>query len=106
MKGANAVLVLAAGAVMPALSEEGSPIAKVIQMISDLQTKVIGEGEAAQKEYDEFLEWCEDNSKNLGNEIKTGKAEKVKLEATIEEETATQSALPTKIEDSAQAKLH
>merc|ERR1712151_547122 len=32
--------------VAPACAEDASPIAKVIQMISDLQTKVIGEGEA------------------------------------------------------------
>merc|ERR1719262_842436 len=68
-------------------------------MISDLQAKVIGEGEAAQKTYDEYAEWCEDRSTELGFEIKTGKANVEELKATIEEETATIGALGTKIEE-------
>jgi uncharacterized coiled-coil DUF342 family protein len=68
-------------------------------MISDLQAKVIKEGEDAQKEYDEFSEWCEDRSTQLGFEIKTGKAEVEELKATIEEETSTSAALETKIEE-------
>merc|ERR1719163_638690 len=88
---------LAYGAV--ASGEEGSPIDKVIQMISDLQAKVLAEGEASQKEYDEFAEFCEDNSRNTQNEIKTGKAQVEELTATIEEETANTAALNTKIEE-------
>jgi len=68
-------------------------------MISDLQAKVIKEGEDAQKEYDEYAEWCEDRSTQLGFEIKTGKAEVAELKATIEEETASSAALETKIEE-------
>merc|ERR1719393_658020 len=68
-------------------------------MIGDLQGKIIGEGEVAQKEYDEYSEWCEDRSTKLGFEIKTGKADKAELEATIEEESSTIAALETKIED-------
>ena len=49
---------------------------KVIQMIGDLEGKIIGEGKDAQKVYDEYSEFCEDRSKALGFEIKTGKAEK------------------------------
>merc|ERR1719247_2223074 len=68
-------------------------------MISDLQTKIIGEGKDAQKAYDEYAEWCEDRSKNLGFEIKTGKANVEELKATIEEETSSAAALSTKIEE-------
>merc|ERR1719218_576193 len=68
-------------------------------MISDLQAKVIAEGEDAQKEYDEYSEWCEDRSTQLGFEIKTGKAEAAELSATIEEETSASAALETKIEE-------
>jgi len=76
-----------------------SPIDKVIQMISDLQAKVIGEGEVAQKEYDKYSEWCEDNSRNLANEIKTQSGEVEALQATIEEETSHIAELKTKIEE-------
>jgi chromosome segregation ATPase len=76
-----------------------NPIEKIMSMISDLQAKVIGEGEVAQKEYDEYAEWCSDRSTELGFEIKTGKANVAELEATIEEETASSAALETKIEE-------
>jgi chromosome segregation ATPase len=76
-----------------------SPIEKILEMISELQTKVIGEGQDAQKTYDEFSEWCEDRSKELGFEIKTGKAGVEELTATIEEETSTIGTLEAKIEE-------
>merc|ERR1711967_218199 len=38
-----------------------------------LQAKIIGEGEEAQKVYEEFAEWCEDSSEDLGFDIKTAK---------------------------------
>jgi len=78
---------------------QANPIEKIVQMISDLQAKVLGEGKDAQKEYDEFAEWCEDRSTKLGFEIKTGKANVAELQATIEEETSSIGALETKIED-------
>ena len=34
-------------------SQEASPVSKVMEMLSDLQGKIIKEGEAAQKTYDE-----------------------------------------------------
>merc|ERR1719487_1631592 len=79
--------------------EETSPVSKVMSMLGDLEAKIIKEGEAAQKTYDEFSEWCEDRSKNVGFEIKTGKSEIADLTATIEKETSTISALSTKIEE-------
>merc|ERR1719450_483147 len=79
--------------------EETNPVSKVLQMLSDLEAKILKEGEAAQKTYDEFSEWCEDRSKNVGFEIKTGKSEIADLKATIEKETADIEALSTKIEE-------
>merc|ERR1719473_1069441 len=66
------------------LDAQTNPIEKVIEMLSELQQKIIKEGEAAQKIYDEFSEWCEEESKNLQFEIKTGKATAAELSATIE----------------------
>merc|ERR1719486_1350178 len=92
-------VVLALAAFAPASANEASPIEKVLEMISGLETKIIGEGEDAQKAYDEYSEWCEDRSANLGFEIKTGKANVEELKATIEEETSKSAELSTKIED-------
>jgi len=66
------------------VQNEANPIEKVIEMLSDLQQKIIKEGEVAQEIYDEFSEWCEEESKNLQFEIKTGKATAESLTATIE----------------------
>merc|ERR1719353_38321 len=68
-------------------------------MISDLQSKVIAEGSDAQREYDEYAEWCSDRSTNLGFEIKSGKANVEDLKATIDKETSSAAALSTKIEE-------
>merc|ERR1719478_1675041 len=75
------------------------PIEKVLQMIGDLQTKIIGEGTDAQKVYDEFSEFCEDRSRELGFEIKTGKQGVKDLTATIDNEKATAESLTAKIEE-------
>jgi hypothetical protein len=80
-----------------------SPIGKVLSMISDLQATIIKEGEVVQKEYAEFAEWCEDRSRNIGFEIKTGQAEVESLKASIAEETATIGSLTTKVEELAGA---
>ena len=61
-----------------------TPISKVAQLLSDLQAKISSEGAAAKKEYEEYSDWCEERSKNLGFEIKTGKDEVAGLKVTIE----------------------
>merc|ERR1719422_1735697 len=83
---------------MGALAET-APVGKVLSMLSDLQAKIIQEGDAAQKEYAEFAEMCEDRSRDLGFEIKTGKGEVENLKTTIAEQAATLVALTTKVEE-------
>merc|ERR1719512_197746 len=68
-------------------------------MISELQATITKEGEAAQQEYEEFSAWCEDRSRNLGFEIKTGKAESASLQASINQETATIESLQARAEE-------
>jgi hypothetical protein len=82
-----------------AQAEETNPIAKVIEMLSALQAKVVGEGEEAQKAYDDYAEWCEDTSKDTGFEIKTGKANIADLKARIGEENSRQDALNAKLQE-------
>jgi len=80
-----------------------SPIEKVLTMLSSLEAKIVREGEVAQKTYDEFTEWCEDRSRNVGFEIKDGKAEVAEQKAIIESSTAEISSLQAKIEEVADA---
>lgn len=82
-----------------ATSAETNPIAKVIEMVSDLEAKVIKEGHEAQKVYTEFAEMCEDRSRELHYEIKTGKANVEELTATIEKAGADIEVLNEKIEN-------
>ena len=46
------------------------PIGKVLQMIGDLEQKIIAEGGTSQKVYEEHSEFCEDRNKELTFEIK------------------------------------
>jgi len=85
--------------VFPTGANEASPIAKVMQMLSDLQAKILAEGAEAQKVYEEFAEFCEHRSKDLQFEIKTGETEKGELEATIAKEIATAGSLGEKIDE-------
>merc|ERR550514_902618 len=92
-------MLLVASALSGVHASATDPIEKVLQMINDLEAKIIGEGNDAQKVYDEFAEFCEDRSRELGFEIKTGKAEVKDLEAAIAKEKATQDSLNAKIEE-------
>merc|ERR1719482_2585079 len=92
------LLALAALAPAGAIETTMNPIQKVIAMITDVETKTMEEGKVAQTEYEKYAGWCEDTSKNLQYEIKTGKATKAELEATIEKMTANIEAEDSKIE--------
>merc|ERR1740117_2862548 len=82
-----------------AAAVDTNPIAKVVQMVGDLQQKVIKEGAEGQKMYHEFAEMCEDRSQELHNEIKTGKAQVQELSAAIEKAAADSTVLEEKISD-------
>jgi hypothetical protein len=81
-----------------AAADQASPIDKIIQMIGDLEQKIIKEGEDAHNTYAEFAEWCEDTSKDSMFEIKTGKQTVADLKATIEKEAANIDVQDTNIE--------
>jgi chromosome segregation ATPase len=102
--GAVAFALLSLAAI-PGLSRAGeaSPVGKVVQLISDLQAKVLKEGEEAQRVYAEYSEWCEDRARELSQEIKTGSSEAETLEATISEKEAQIKSLNAKLEELATA---
>merc|ERR1719326_2613529 len=71
--------------------------------MDSLTAKITADGEAEAKAFREYMEWCDDETKSLGFEIKTLTAKKEKLEATIEKATADIEAGETKIEELAAA---
>merc|ERR1719333_651955 len=75
---------LLALAVSPAvLAETSNPISKVIELLSALEAKIMKDGEAEEKAYKDYFEWCDDAAKEKGFVLKTESAKKEKLEATI-----------------------
>merc|ERR1719463_307652 len=76
-----------------------SPVGKVMELLTSLESKISAEGEAAKTAYSEFSEWCEAEAKNFNFEIKTSKAEIEELKASIEKETGLSSSLSAKIEE-------
>merc|ERR1719478_759283 len=83
-------------------AETASPVAKVLELMSNLEAKVVVEGEAAQKLYEEFAEFCEDEAKQKQFEIKTGEAQKEELEATIAKASSDIDAADAAIGDLSQ----
>jgi len=90
---------LAAAAIVALPTVAASPIAKIITMIGDLESKIITEGEAVQKTYAEYAEWCETESRNVQYEIKTGKAQVADLTASIDKDAANIVAQDATIEE-------
>jgi len=94
----KSITILSSCAVIASASST-TPISKVMDLMSGLETKIGEEKAAAIKSFNEFSEWCEDQAKNLEYEIKTGNSQAEELKASIEEESAKASSLTAKIED-------
>jgi chromosome segregation ATPase len=87
MQSSFAVLALfAAGASADDASK--NPLGSVLNLLNELSAKVVKDGEAEEKAYKEYFEWCDDVSKEKQNEITTSTSQKNKLDAEIEELTA------------------
>jgi len=66
-----------------ATTASANPIGKVIEMLTELEIKIMKDGESEQKVYEEYFEWCDDAAKEKGFELKTATDKKAKLDATI-----------------------
>jgi len=84
---------------VPVASADTNPLAKVIELLDGLAAKITKEGEAEQKAYEEYIEWCDDFTKEKAFEIKSLTAKKEKLEATISKCTSDIEGCDTKIEE-------
>merc|ERR1719171_3090768 len=87
------MIVLAAPAV------QANPIQKVIEMLSNLEAKLIKEGAESQKVFAEFGEFCEDRSRELGWQIKGVKDEVDENKACMEQAAATCDSCEAKLEE-------
>jgi chromosome segregation ATPase len=84
-------------------AEKSNPLGEVVSLLGELSAKVVKDGEAEEKAYKEYFEWCDDVSKNTDNVITTLTSQKEKLTATIQELAANIQVGETKIEELAQS---
>jgi chromosome segregation ATPase len=88
---------LSAVFITAAQAAQANPISKILDLLSGLRSKVVSDGEAEQKSYEEFSKWCKDESTEKKFEIEDGRNQVDSLTATIEKAAATISELDSKI---------
>jgi len=76
---------------------QANPLGKVLELMDELSAKIEADGEAADKAYHEYFEWCDDMSKNTKFAIKAATSETAKLEAKIMEKTSAIEVAETEI---------
>jgi hypothetical protein len=103
MQFSKATVAVLLGGAKFAVADESNPLGAVLDLLGDLTAKVKADGEAEEKAYKEYFEWCDDVSKEKQNEITTASSHKAKLEATIEELTANIESGDSQIGDLAAA---
>merc|ERR1719221_1867764 len=101
MRGILAALTLAAP--WEVQCSEANPLGSVMALLDELSAKVTSEGEAEAKAYSEYIEWCDETSRNAGFAIETSSKEKAKLEARIVELDAQIDTGASRIDDLASA---
>jgi len=74
------------------------PIQKVLQLLDELQAKVISEGEGSQVQYEEFVDWCGKQAMETKHSIGDAQEQIDTLQATIETSSANVDELTAEIE--------
>jgi len=75
-----------------------NPMSKVLQLVDELAAKITKDGEAEAAAFGEYVEWCDDTTKNAGFAIETAEKAKAKLEAKIGELSAEIAAAGSHID--------
>jgi len=75
-----------------AVAEKGSPVQKVIELLDDMKSKITSDLEAESAAMEEYLQFCDDETKEKVNAMKTADSTMADLNAIIEESKATITA--------------
>lgn len=86
-----------------AVQAKSNPMEKTIKLMSDLQASIIKDGEDEEKAFREYYNWCDSAAAESKNTIKTQKASKAKLTATIERASSDLENADTKVEELTEA---
>merc|ERR1719181_1761834 len=76
-----------------------SPIQKVIQLLGDMQSKRIKEGEVEQGQFEQFSRWCERTAVGKQHTISDFKEQITSLTATLDTANSNIEELSATIED-------
>ena len=60
-----------------------NPRNKVFRLMDGCKAKIVADGEAEARAYEEYVDWCDETATDLGFDVKIASAAKAKLEATI-----------------------
>jgi len=71
----------------------------VVQLLGELEMKIIKDGEEEKKAFDAFMDWCKTGASDKAYEIKTAKGDIEDLTATIGKADSDISTTSSKIED-------
>jgi len=82
-----------------AAGARASPLGKVMELLDSLTAKIEKEGEAEEKAFREFTDWCKDAATNTGFEIKTATSKKDQLSADIDKLKSDATAAESKVEE-------
>jgi len=95
------LVCLAAGALPATLgdSAKANPLGKVFQLIGDLKTKIVADGEMEQKAFEEYSDWCRSTSAETANEIDTSTGQENKLTAKVTELSSEIEVGVSKVEE-------
>jgi len=75
-----------------AVAEKGSPVMKVIELLDEMKAKITSDLEAESAAMEEYLSFCNDETKEKANAMKTADGTIENLNAIIEESKATITA--------------
>jgi hypothetical protein len=70
---------LAAGVALSAAPAAASPVTQVVELIKELQAKIVADGESEQKIYDKFACWCEKTTDRKAKAIEQAKKDIARL---------------------------
>jgi len=76
-----------------------NPVGQVLDLLQKLYNTVVADGETEQKQFEQFAEWCEDQSKERQFEIKTANSQAANLKASIEKAAADIDAFNSRVSD-------
>jgi len=99
MKCSVAFSILAVACVRGAAASQSNPLGKVIQLMDSLAAKLVADGDAEDKAFHKYVEWCDETTANQKYAIDTATTKSSELGATIAKATSDIEAAEGKIGD-------